>query len=70
MREVDDAHDAEHEVETDTDQAEVQTEQNAGDERVSQHQRLAPGVSFVVCNGIMEPGRPACRWRFRADRSR
>ena len=34
MREIDDAHDAEHEVEADPDQAEIQTEQHAGDERV------------------------------------
>ena len=39
MRKVDDAHDAEHEIETDADQAEIQAEQNAGDERVDQHQR-------------------------------
>ena len=34
MREIDDAHDAEHEIEADPDQAEIQTEQHAGDERI------------------------------------
>jgi hypothetical protein len=34
MRKIDDAHDAEHQIEADTDQAEIQTEQNAGDERL------------------------------------
>ena len=43
MRKIDDAHDAEHEIEADADQAEIQPEQNAGDERVNQHQRVAPG---------------------------
>ena len=35
MRKIDDAHDAEHQVEADTDQAEIQAEQNAGDERIN-----------------------------------
>ena len=47
MREVDDAHDAEHEVEADADQAEIQPEQNAGDERIDQHQRVAPGFRVI-----------------------
>ena len=34
MREIDDAHDAEHEIEADADQAEIQPEQHAGDERI------------------------------------
>ena len=37
MRKIDDAHDAEHEIEADSDQAEIQPEQHAGDERVDQH---------------------------------
>ena len=40
MRKVDDAHDAEHEVEAEADQAEIEPEQHAGDERIDQHQRL------------------------------
>src|SRR5579863_867421 len=42
MREIDDAHDAEHEVETDTDQAEVQSEENACDQRIDQHRGVTP----------------------------
>ena len=48
MRQIDDAHDAEHEVETDTDQTEIKAEQNAGDERISQHQRVTPGIRLPI----------------------
>jgi len=37
MRKVDDAHDAEHKIEADPDQAEIQTEQDAGDQRINQN---------------------------------
>src|SRR5204862_7945586 len=36
-RQIDDAHDAEHEVEPETDQGEIQAEQEAGEQRVGQH---------------------------------
>jgi hypothetical protein len=35
MRQIDDAHDAEHQIETDADQAEIQSEENACDQRVN-----------------------------------
>jgi hypothetical protein len=35
MRQIDDAHDAEHEIETDSDQAEVQSKENARDQRIN-----------------------------------
>jgi hypothetical protein len=34
MREIDNAHNAENEIETDTDQAEIQSEENACDQRI------------------------------------
>jgi len=42
VRKVDDAHDAEHEIEPDPDQAEIEPEQDAGDQRIDQHQRVRP----------------------------
>ncbi len=42
MRKIDDAHDAEHEIEADADQAEIEPEQHAGDERVGQHALRPP----------------------------
>ena len=57
MRKVDDAHDAEHEIEADADQAEIEPEQHAGDQRIDQHAtRAAPGVSVHACIRIMDAG--------------
>ena len=56
MRQVDDAHDAEHEIEADPDQAEIQTEQHAGDERVNQHVSAQPPASLSSTAGLMDAG--------------
>ena len=42
MREVDDAHDAEHQVEAEPHQGEIEAEHHAGDDRADQHARASP----------------------------
>ncbi len=40
MRQIDDAHDAEDEIEPEPDQREIQAEQNSGQQAVGQHRHL------------------------------
>ena len=37
MREIDDAHDAEHEIEPEPDEGEIQAEEQSGEQRIRQH---------------------------------
>ena len=63
MRQIDDAHDAEHEVEPEPDQGEVEPEQQTGQQAVGEHsaRSAAAGVGSRQLVTVTDAGKSACR---------